>query len=166
MDPVLPCVHNKGEFVRLQHCKVFYVMMMGCLVPSCREEMPNGPRVATVPVQGIVVVDGEPAAALAIKCIPEQPLPETVPPPSSFTDKDGHFTISTFESGDGAPPGKYKLTFNWGRYNLLNGRYGGPDKLNGKYDDLEESPVEFTVDDSKETIDLGRIELTTSPPKK
>ena len=132
---------------------------MALLLQSCREEFPNGPRVPTTPVVGQVRVDGQPANYLAVTCEPQFEKAGTVPDSSAFTDKDGKFSLSTFEHGDGLPLGKYKLTFYWGQINMMNGQYGGPDKLNNKYRKAADSTIEFEV--AKEKLDLGTIELTT-----
>ncbi len=124
---------------------------------GCGEKLPDGPRVPTFPVVGQVTVDGRPAEFLNVKCEPAFEKPAIVPSSAAFTDKEGRFSISTFESGDGAPVGKYKLTFMWGQFNLMNGQYGGPDKLEGRYKKPQDSQIELTVGD--ERVDLGTIEL-------
>jgi len=130
-----------------------------CVVEGCAEKLPDGPRVPTTPVAGVVLVDGRPAEYLSVSCEPQFERAAEIPGASAFTDKDGKFAISTFEAGDGAPPGKYKLTFMWGQINLLNGQYGGPDKLKGRYRKAASSEHEVTVGD--QPLDLGTIELTT-----
>lgn len=125
---------------------------------GCGEKMPDGPRVPTFPVVGKILVDGKPPETLSVNLEPQFEKPGIIPASAAFTDKEGKFAISTFESGDGAPAGKYKLTFMWGQINLLNGQYGGPDKLKGKYKKAADSQHEITVTDQK--IDLGTIELT------
>ena len=77
----------------------------------------------------------------------------------AFTDEEGKFEISTYESSDGVPAGEYALTFMWGKWNM-SGSYGGPDKLNDRYTDPKTSEVKVTVKDGEPT-DLGTIELTT-----
>ena len=52
------------------------------------------------------------------------------------------------------------MTFYWGTNKPLRGRYEGPDKLDGRYDDPKTSQVKFTVKEGTPT-DLERIELTT-----
>ena len=126
---------------------------------GCGEKLPDGPRVPTFPVVGQVLVDGKPADYLNVSCEPQFEKPAIVPASAAFTDKEGRFSISTFERGDGAPAGKYKLTFVWGQLNMINGQYTGPDKLNGRYHKPQESQIEVTVSDTR--IDLGTIELTS-----
>jgi hypothetical protein len=79
---------------------------------------------------------------------------------TSITAGDGAFSLSTYESGDGVPPGDYTLTFVWGEMNLMNGQYAG-DKLEGKYADAATSAIALTVTAGAEPQDLGTIELST-----
>jgi len=78
---------------------------------------------------------------------------------SAMTGPDGKFAISTYQSADGVPAGDYVLTFTWGTFNMISKSYGGPDKLKGRYADLQKSQHRFTVEPGKPT-DLGRIELS------
>lgn len=59
------------------------------------------------------------------------------------------------------PPGEYVLTFSWREFNTFSMSYSGPDKLNGRYNDPQQSEFRLTVESGDEPIDLGRIELTT-----
>jgi hypothetical protein len=138
---------------------VVAAVVAAAFLQGCGEKKPDGPRVPTFPVVGQLLVDGKPPDFLAVNLEPQFDKPGVIPASAAFTDKDGKFAVSTFETGDGAPPGKYKLTFQWGQINLLNGQYGGPDKLKGRYKKVADSKHEVTVTDQK--IDLGKIELTT-----
>jgi hypothetical protein len=129
------------------------------MLQGCGEKPPNGPRVPTFPVVGQVLVDGKPAEFLCVKCEPLFEKSAAVPDSGAFTDKDGRFALFTFESGDGVPAGKYKLTFMWGSMNLMSGQYGPPDKLNNRYRKAADSPVEVEV--SNKRIEVGTIELSS-----
>ncbi|QDU40359.1 hypothetical protein Mal4_47150 [Maioricimonas rarisocia] len=131
------------------------------LALGCGENMPVGDRVPTVPVKGQLLVDGEPAAAVKVQCVRNSGPQDGLPGSGAFTDEEGRFAVSTFVSGDGVPTGAYRVTFFWGQYNLMNGRYVGPDKLEGKYSDPDESKITFTVEDQGKPVDLGTIELST-----
>jgi hypothetical protein len=137
------------------------ILLLAASTAACRKPPRGGPRVATYPVRGQVIVDGEPAAQVQVTCHKfdgESPVLQTI---AAMSDADGKFTIGTYEGNDGAPEGEYRLTFMWGEINLLSAQYGGPDKLNGRYADKEKSDVHFTVKPGDEPLDLGRIELTT-----
>lgn len=126
---------------------------------SCSEQGEN--RKETFPLTGEVYVDGSPAARLQVTCHDVNGLDKEQPTMSSaFTNEEGKFEISTYASADGVPEGEYVLTFVWGKMNMVSMSYGGPDQLDGRYDDPESSEHPATVEKGKPT-DLGRIELTT-----
>ncbi len=130
------------------------------LFGGCKKEPPGGPRVVTIPVTGILTVDGKPQAQIAVRAEPVSGSTPTNNTPSSFSDDEGKFALTTYESGDGVPAGEYKLTFKWGQINLFSGRYEG-DKFKGKYADPEKSEISIHVTESSEPVDLGTIDLTT-----
>ena len=68
--------------------------------------------------------------------------------------------ISTYNAGDGVPPGEYTLTFAWQEFNLLSRQYSGPDKLKQRYSDPANSTFKITVKEGEE-LDMGIIALTT-----
>ena len=79
-------------------CAVFCVLLC-----SCGKDGP--PRKDTYPVTGEVYVDGQAAGQLAVRCISVTGLDKEDPTISSaFTDDEGKFEISTYESADGVPP--------------------------------------------------------------
>jgi len=136
------------------------VLLIGCcsLLCSCGKEGP--PRKETFPVSGEVLVDGQPAGLMAVRCVNVNGIDNAAPTTSAaFTDEKGKFKIATYQAADGVPEGEYLLTFEWGKWNL-DGSYGGPDRLKGRYKDPTRSRVRFKVEKGKPT-DLGKIELTT-----
>ena len=135
------------------------VACVSVLLCSCGPKGP--PRKETFPVTGIVYVDGQPAADLAIDCISLGEVDKTTPSHSqATTDKDGKFAFDTYQKSDGVPAGEYVLTFLWGKLNLMTMSYGGPDKLKGRYSDPKKSEHKFTVEKGKQTPPL-EIKLTT-----
>lgn len=144
-----------------------YVMgLLGLVVASALSAGCGGDegpyRKETHPVVGQVLIDGKPVKDVAVKARSVEGLDQEHPTvTSAFTDEEGRFELSTYESGDGIPEGEYVLTFVWGRWNSFSMSYGGPDKLKGRYNDPEESNIRFTVEGG-EPIDLGKIELSTS----
>jgi hypothetical protein len=136
------------------------LIVSGPLLLGCGPQSTNKP---TYPVVGRVLVDGQPADYLAVNVEPADGKldPEHPTVSSAFTDADGRFSLSTYVQGDGVPEGDYVLTFMWGQLNLISMNYGGPDKLKGRYQSPKDSKVRFTVSKSKQTLDLGDIELST-----
>ncbi len=134
--------------------------MLGCLVLGGCGGGTEG-RKTTHRISGTVHVDGQPANYLAVRAHPVAGVDKGDPTYSSaFTDEEGKFVLSTYESGDGIPEGQYTLTFNWGEMNLLSMSYGGPDKLKKRYDDPVKSEIKITVGPDQPE-DIGVIELTT-----
>ncbi len=137
----------------------FVVPLALCLLfCSCSGEPEREP---TYPVQGVVSVDGTPAAGLQVTCHAVEGMgTDAGRVCSGMTLEEGEFEINTFTLGDGVPEGDYVATFMWGKTNYATMTYGGPDKLKKRYSDPQESQVKFTVKDGEPT-DLGTIELTT-----
>ena len=135
-------------------------LWVGCL--GCGSQPPPGPpRKPTVPVTGLVLVDGQPVEGLEISCH-DVKLMETADSAvaTTYTDAQGKFEVASYVPGDGVPEGEYMATFLWGELNIISRSYGGPDKLNDRYRSPKESKVKFTVKKGV-PLDLGKIELTT-----
>ncbi len=151
---------NAALLVLGRHPVSAFCVLCFLLLSGCKDEPLGGPRVVTIPVSGIVTVDGKPQDQIAIRAEPVNGPTPTHSTPSSFSDKEGKFALTTYESGDGVPVGEYKVTFKWGQINLMSGRYEG-DKFKGKYADPGTSEVSIQVTESSEPVDLGTIDLTT-----
>lgn len=80
---------------------------------GCKEQQLGGPRLKTSPIVGVIEIDGAPAELVEVTCHPAADSTGIKYPVTAVTDKEGHFTISTYEGGDGLPAGTYTLTFNW-----------------------------------------------------
>lgn len=122
-------------------------------------EKPFRKQVAAV--TGKIQVDGkEPGSSIKVVCHSQHASDAEHPTFSQgFSDDQGNFKISTYETGDGVPEGEYVLTFEWGKMNVLSASYGGPDKLKGRYAKPDKSEIKITA--AGEPIDLGTIELKT-----
>ena len=59
----------------------------------------------TVPVQGIVRLNGQPLTSASVQFVPEDSGRDA----TATTDQHGRFALSTFEPRDGALPGAYKV---------------------------------------------------------
>ena len=141
--------------------RCFVIVILLALLGLCSCGKKPGFRKETFPVSGQLYVDGTPVEKVAVTCLDVTGVDKEHPTISqAYTEKDGTFKISTYESGDGVPAGDYVLTFYWGELNLMSMSYGGPDKLNDRYKDPAGSTVKFSVKKGAPT-DLGKIELTT-----
>ncbi len=75
------------------------------IVPACGKKTPAVPEDLT-PVEGLVTLDKTPLPGVAVTFCPEI---EGNPSASGVTDANGRFRLTTFPSGNGAKPGKYKV---------------------------------------------------------
>jgi len=114
----------------------------------------------TIPVCGVILVDGKPVGNLVVTCENLAGIDKENPTASgAFTQEDGRFRITTYRQGDGVPVGEYALTCVWNPPSVLSGR-GGYDKLHGRYATSEKCVRRFKVEKGS-PVDLGRIDLTT-----
>lgn len=134
-------------------------LVVTCLLVGCSS--PKTDRKPTFPVTGEVHVDGQPAADLAVVLNPVAGLDKMKPTVTQgMTGPDGKFVVSTYDAGDGAPVGEYKVTFTWGKLNPISMTYDN-DRLNGKYAEPEQSTFTIKVEQGK-PVDMGKIELKTN----
>jgi hypothetical protein len=120
-------------------------------------------RKETIQVTGQILVDGQPPGSpIQISCHDLNGMDQEHPSVSQAnSESDGQFVISTYEAGDGVPPGDYALTFTWGEFNMVSMSFGGADKLNKRYNEVGKSEVRFQVKSGDKPLDLGTIELST-----
>ena len=138
--------------------RIAVVLLVALVCCSCEKSNNFKP---TFPVKGVILVDDQPVEQLAVKCESVEGMDKASPTVSNaLTKKDGSFEIATYMQGDGVPVGRYVLTFQWGKRNLLTAQYSG-DKFNGKYADPKTSEYKFEVKEGVPT-DLGTIKLTTA----
>jgi hypothetical protein len=65
---------------------------------------------STVPVQGVVRLDGQPLSGASVQFVPES----TGRDATATTDEQGRFVLSTIDPRDGALPGAYKVVITPG----------------------------------------------------
>jgi hypothetical protein len=104
-------------------------------------------RRAVYPLTGTLVFQGEPAVGAAIVLHPQDPSLSARP--RATVDPDGSFAVTTYEPGDGAPTGKYKVTIEWHR--PVTGQESGegddvpPNVLPAEYASPATTPVKVKV---------------------
>jgi hypothetical protein len=119
-------------------------------------------HIGRYPVTGSVTVDSRPAAAAVLLFCPVGGSPEFQKVrPMGITKDDGTFVLTTFGGSDGAPAGQYKVLITWPAQSKGPSRDGrveaGPDRLQGRYNNLEKSP--FTVEVKSGATNLPPFEL-------
>jgi hypothetical protein len=79
--------------------------------------------------------------------------------PFGMANGEGRFNLTTFVQEDGAPPGEYKVLVQWPTPGApadsqRSGRRGalGPDRLRGKYFNLERTTLTATVADQSNEL--------------
>jgi hypothetical protein len=79
--------------------------------------------------------------------------------PIGVVNKDGSFTVTAYEPGDGAPPGDYVATVQW--FKMVHGAGGagpGPNVLPAKYARPDSSPIRVSVKEG--STEIPPIEIT------
>ncbi|MCH9655603.1 MAG: DUF4198 domain-containing protein [Planctomycetes bacterium] len=77
---------------------------------------PNEPKQREVfPVKGVVTYKGKPMPDASVVLHPVNKKDDGLPTylPRGHVDEDGKFSVSTYQKGDGAPAGTYKVSFSW-----------------------------------------------------
>ncbi|WP_425400117.1 hypothetical protein [Aeoliella sp.] len=137
---------------------LFLLTTCGC------ESQPEG-RMKVYRTTGSVTVDGQPAEGVKIVlygATPDLTGPGTVAPYAE-TDAEGEFSLTSYESGDGAPAGKFKVTAIWPEPAPpdADAEFFEPkDLLKDKYLTPDSTPLEATVEEGSTT--LPPFELTTN----
>lgn len=117
------------------------------LASGCGKAGPD--RTTVVPVDGKVTLNGQPLPGAMIVLHPKNGGSSSAPTPRAQVEKDGSFRITTYDSGDGAPPGEYVATIAW--YKLVNQGgdvKAGPNVLPPKYSSPKTSPWQISVAES------------------
>ncbi len=90
----------------LKSCLAFACVASGLMIPGCGgEAAPSYPK--TYPVQGVVTYKGDPLDDAGISFVPDGGQQRGA---VGRTNAEGKFTLMTFVAGDGALPGKYRVT--------------------------------------------------------
>jgi hypothetical protein len=156
---------EKGLFRRGQSL----LLCLGVLTTAaCNRETE---RVAVFPVSGECYFEGQPATGALVILHPDggQQTADQPAYPHGTVDERGQFTLSTYDEGDGAPPGKYVVVVNWPEMNLgeesgeeevettIEGEPVSKDRLGGRYSDPRKSTLLVEVLEKPNTI--ARIDL-------
>ncbi len=119
------------------------------LLPGCGGT-PERPEIV-YPLTGELQFEGQPAAGASIVLYP---LDDSISArPRASVDDDGTFAVTTYEPGDGAPAGDYKVTVVWHR--PVPGRQAEgddpppPNVIPAEYADPGKTPLTITVEEGE-----------------
>lgn len=62
-----------------------------------------------VPAEGVILIDGEPAADISVQFLPDEIEGEKRPTSYAVTDSEGRFVLKTYEQGNGAVVGGHSV---------------------------------------------------------
>lgn len=121
------------------------LVSIGALV-GCRGES----RMDVVLVTGSVTFRGRPAEGAEVSFIglDEALLTRDSPFPRATCTADGTFSLTSYETGDGAPPGRYRVTIVWKKSRSDDPELAddAPDVLGGRYASATDSPLVAEVE--------------------
>ena len=96
----------------------------------------------------VTLTDGTPGRGLHVSFECDAPLISA----KAMTDESGHYRLGTLETGDGAPPGHYRVAVV--EADVLDPDAVRPPRIHTKYARFETSGLEFTVEDGTNTFDI------------
>jgi len=140
---------------QLSMVTVFFILT-GCGSgdsPQARLNKAIPDRTSVVPLSGVVSIDGKPRGALMIRLIIEgqdAPDPKT---PKVVSDPEGKFEFTTYLKGDGVPVGNYRVIVEELTRSVAGG-WSGPDKLENRFNHLEEPAATVNVQEGTPQKDL------------
>jgi hypothetical protein len=108
-------------------------------------------RKPVYPVRGQLLVEDKPAANAIVTFHPVGHTGPDAVHPVGHVDERGHFTLTSYETGDGAPEGEYQVTVTWYRATKARGRSGGGDEYDSRnylperYNRAETSQLRTTI---------------------
>ncbi len=113
------------------HSSILVLCLLG--LTGCGQEPDR--RFAVFPVDGQLLVDGQPAVGAVVTFHPQGSELIDVVTTATVRD-DGHFVPSQADGAVGLPEGPYKLTVVWddGGSDRFKGRYANPDQPIGEVD--------------------------------
>jgi hypothetical protein len=107
----------------------------------------NGDRLPVFPASGKLVYDGRPLDGAFVVLHPKGAANgRAAPRPHAQASADGSFTLTSYESNDGAPAGDYTMTVELRSLVKHGGDVtAGPNTLPAKYSRVDTSPVAVQI---------------------
>jgi hypothetical protein len=113
-------------------------------------------RAPVYPVTGQLFIRGQPAANAHIELQSLSDIQLNRLRPHADVQPDGTFSLTTYDTDDGAPAGTYALTVSWPAPPKRRFDPQGPDRLNARFADPRRPLRTVTVAQEQ---DLGRIDI-------
>ncbi len=132
-----------------------HIVLVACLV-LCFALSGCGSKPAwevTHPVKGLLTYKGKPVANADLAFFPQDSsYPDTVRP-RARTKEDGSFIVWTYNEGDGAPVGSYKVTAVHNEIGISKEAVvAKPNDLPPKYSTLEGTDLQITVKEGENQL--------------
>lgn len=119
----------------------------------------NFKRLEVFPVKGKITYQGKAPEGAVVVLHPVGDSDPNIPRPSAKVGSDGTFVVKTYDPGDGAPAGKYKVTVQLRKFEQKEeGLVAGPSLVPEKYASVDKTDLEVEVA-AAPTNDLAPITL-------
>lgn len=143
-------MHCKNS-LRILWCGLSMLGLIVCLATGCGK---NAERVAVFPVSGQVKFQGEPCEGAIVRLVPKSDVGIDKHFAFATTDAQGAFTLTTYETGDGAPAGEYSVVVIWPE----SPRGPSADRLQGRYKDPQASKIVAVVKEEPTELPVWNLE--------
>jgi len=133
----------------------FFALAVMFSVGCSREDYAEVP---VHPLQGSLFIGGQPAYGAYVTFHPASNVGMTKGNrPFARVEKDGRFTVTTYNSGDGTPVGSYQVTIIWPEDPEARGP--SPDRLKGRYATPDKSELAVKVEATTKELPKWDIDL-------
>lgn len=108
---------------------------------GCSDRQPE--RTKVYPARGAVFFKGKPAAGAIVRVHGVEGVGGSLMP-RAVVQKDGTFSLMTYEADDGIPAGRYRVSVYW-RHQGQEGEQDGPSLIPERYTRPESSGLEVEI---------------------
>lgn len=142
----------RGQDLSRSPCSLLLAAAATLVCAGCGEDW----QAETYPAGGRITVNGEPpgGAVVELRSTGEQPDVRNSRP-WGVVQEDGTYTLSTYEQGDGAPAGSYKVVVRWPP-DVTQPSLA--DRLSGAYANSERSQWTVTIEEGENELPHIAIE--------
>jgi hypothetical protein len=117
-----------GSSIQSRRCRSFLLVLALLASVGC------GSSVKLVPAQGVVKINGQPAADISVQFLPDEMKGSRGPTSAGVTDNEGKFVLKTFDGREGAVPGPHKvLLVDLREERAPQGRASKPPRVDSRY---------------------------------